>query len=70
MSGTLTMKEATQRTGYSQGWLRRLLGEGRLRGEIVGSRWIIDAADLDAHLARMAALGNRKNGLRRTEVGE
>lgn len=53
----LDTKEAAQKWGVSEVYVRRLVREGRVKGRKVRRDWIIDSKSLAEYMA-----GNRKRG--------
>ena len=57
--------EAAQRSGYSTGHIRWLARHGKIQFRRIGQRVIlVDAASLDAYVARMRRLGKKKHARR------
>lgn len=44
----LSLEEASQRSGISASWLRRLVDDGRLPAKKVGKTWLVLQEDVDA----------------------
>ncbi|MFC1848364.1 helix-turn-helix domain-containing protein [Chloroflexota bacterium] len=47
----ITIQEASERYKLSISYIRRLIGQGRLRGRKMGRTWILDPASIDDFLA-------------------
>lgn len=45
--GQLTVQQACDALGVSEGYIRRLLGRGDLAGSKFGSQWSINASDIE-----------------------
>jgi excisionase family DNA binding protein len=57
----MTIGEAAERSGYSEGHLRRLVREGKIDGRRVGERmYLIDTQSLARYIDEMNRLGTRK----------
>ena len=50
LNNLLSIKSASDFSGYSLQYLRRLLRNGRLTGIKIGQLWLIDKQSLDGHL--------------------
>jgi len=61
--GFISVREASERYGYSDSHIRSLLIKGLIRGEKFASVWMVDARSLETYKARMEQLGKRKHGL-------
>lgn len=62
MSKELTVSEAAQRSGYSEGHIRRLARGGDIEARRVGRRvLVIDAQSLDNYTEKMRDLGTQKH---------
>ncbi len=48
----LSLEEASQRSGISSSWLRRLIDDGRLPAKKVGKTWLVLEEDVDAVAAQ------------------
>ena len=46
MSKLISVTEAVKETGFSRAYIKRLLVQGRVKGEKIGSYWAIDQEDL------------------------
>ncbi len=51
---TMSTADAAARLGVSESMVRRLARQGAIEGRLVASRWLIDAASVDAHIQRKA----------------
>jgi hypothetical protein len=58
----ISVKEASERYGYSDSHIRNLLGKGMIRGEKFASVWMVDRRSIEQHKATMDQLGKRKHG--------
>lgn len=58
----ISVKEASQRYGYSDSHIRNLLGKGMIRGEKFASVWMVDRRSIEEHKATMEQLGKKKHG--------
>lgn len=57
MAKLISVTEAARHSGFTVGYIRRLLIEGRLKGEKVGSFWVIDIQELERFLAQPRPTG-------------
>jgi excisionase family DNA binding protein len=48
-----TIREATEQTGYHPEYLRRLIGNGSINAEKVGTVWLIEIRSLNEYIARL-----------------
>lgn len=53
----LSLEEASQRSGISASWLRRLVDDGRLTAKKVGKTWLVLEEDVDAIAAQSRPRG-------------
>ena len=60
MANKLTTTEAANFLGVSRSWLRRLLRDGKLKGERMGRDWMIDPVDLE--LLKQKKTGRPRGG--------
>jgi hypothetical protein len=58
----ISVKQATEKYGYSGSHLRDLLGKGVITGEKIAGVWLVDPDSVAEHQARMERLGNKKHG--------
>jgi hypothetical protein len=58
----ISVKEASDRYGYSGSHIRNLLSKGVIEGEKFASVWMVDPASIERHRAQMEQLGNKKHG--------
>ena len=56
----ITTKEAAELTGYTDAYLRQLIGRGRLKAEKRGRDWFLSKADVLAYAEEMKRLGVSK----------
>jgi hypothetical protein len=59
----ISVKQATEKYGYSGSHLRDLLGKGVISGEKIAGVWLVDPDSVEEHQARMERLGNKKHGV-------
>lgn len=68
----LSLEEASQRSGISASWLRRLVDAGRLPAKKVGKTWLVLEEDVDAlaelERPRGRPLKTLSSGPRRTHI--
>lgn len=58
----ITLNEASNQTGFSDSYLRRMLRSGTIQGVKIGSRmWVLDQKTVD-RLARIPYRGGRPRG--------
>jgi excisionase family DNA binding protein len=58
----LTVAEAAEQSGYSEGHIRRLIRWGKIKARQIGARvYLIDAESLLKYTEAMNALGNEKH---------
>ena len=62
--GLLTVKEASEMTGYNIEYLRRLIRKGEIDAYKVGTVYVIYADSLDRYVKRMRASTHHKAGPR------
>ena len=58
----ISVKQATEKYGYSGSHLRDLLGKGVITGEKIAGVWLVDPDSVAEYQARMQNLGNKKHG--------
>ena len=61
-NSAISVKEASERYGYSGAHIRGLLAKGVIEGEKFANVWMVDPTSIEQHRARMEQLGNRKHG--------
>ena len=66
----ISVKEASERYGYSGSHIRNLLSKGVLEGEKFASVWMVDPKSLEEHQAQMAQMGNKKHGVWANDSGD
>jgi len=59
----ISVKEASERYGYSDSHIRNMLGKGILKGEKFASVWMVDCGSMEKYQDRMKELGEKKHGL-------
>ena len=64
-----SVKEASERTGYSGSHIRNLLSKGVFAGEKFASVWLVDPASIERHRTQMQQLGNKKHGVWANDSG-
>ena len=52
MSKLISVTEAANQTGFSRAYFKKLLSNGRLKGQKVGHFWAIDSDDLDKFMSK------------------
>ena len=69
MKGYLSIAEVQEQTGYSNGWVNILLHRGHLKGERVGTVWLVKVSSVERYLATKRPPGRppkaSKNGRRK-----
>jgi hypothetical protein len=58
----LFVKIASEHSGFSQQYLRRLLRMGRLAGSKLGQVWLVEMETLEAYLFRVGNSQDRRFG--------
>ena len=58
----ISVKQASERYGFSDSHIRNLLGKGIIRGEKFASVWMVDRRSIEEHKALMEQLGKKKHG--------
>ena len=56
----VSVEEASQITGYSEQYIRRLLRQGKVKAEKKGSMWWVEMESLEAYKHEMDSLGSDK----------
>jgi len=59
----ISVREASERFGYSGSHIRQLLLSNKIEGQKFANAWMVDAESLQKYRARMERLGKRKHGL-------
>ncbi len=62
--GFISVREASERFGYSGAHIRELLASKKIEGQKFANIWMVDVASLERYRAAMERLGKRKHGLR------
>jgi len=57
MAKLISVTEAAKLSGFTVGYIRRLLIEGRLKGQKIGSFWVIDGKEFERFLAKPRPTG-------------
>jgi len=60
----ISVREASERYGYSGSHIRNLLIKGLIEGEKFASVWMVNVRSLERYKVRMEQLGKKKHGLR------
>jgi hypothetical protein len=63
MDEFITVKKASERTGYSESHIRGLLSRGVIEGEKFASVWMVDLRSVEKHRTQMERLGRKKHGV-------
>jgi len=58
----ISVKEASERYGYSGSHIRNLLSKGVITGEKFASVWMVDPRSIEKHRTQMEQLGRKKHG--------
>ena len=58
-SNFISVKEASERYGYSGSHIRNLLSKGVIEGEKFASVWLVDPRSIEKHRTQMEQLGFR-----------
>lgn len=58
----ISVKEASERYGYSGSHIRNLLSRGAITGEKFASVWMVDPASIERYRVQMEQLGHKKHG--------
>ena len=56
----VSVEEASQITGYSEQYIRRLLRQGKIKAEKKGSMWWVELESLETYKREMDSLGSDK----------
>ena len=56
----VSVEEASQITGYSEQYIRRLLRQGKIKAEKKGAMWWVEMESLEAYKHEMDSLGSDK----------
>jgi len=59
----ISVKQVTEKYGYSGSHIRSLLGKGTLKGEKIAGVWLVDPASVEAYQDKMERLGKKKHGV-------
>jgi len=70
LDGFVSVKDASEKYGYSESHIRNLLAQDKLKGEKFAGVWIVDPTSVEEHHARMEHLGNKKHGVWAKVTGE
>jgi len=66
----ISVKEASERYGYSGSHIRNLLSKGVIEGEKLASVWLVDSVSIEEYRAQMEQLGNKKHGVWANDCGD
>ena len=58
----ISVKQASEQSGYSPSHIRNLLSKGVLDGQKFANVWMVNDRSLEEHKAAMAQLGAKKHG--------
>lgn len=61
LAQTISVEEAAARSGFTTGWIRRLLIRGELAGVKIGRDWRLTPAALQAYLEKERRPGPKAN---------
>jgi len=61
LDGWTNTRDASESTGYSAAYIRRLAHSGRITAKKVGRDWLVDLACILAHKWAMDRLGEQKH---------
>lgn len=64
----ISVKAASECSGYSIQYLRRLLRNGRLEGIKIGQMWLIEMTSFDRYLRNGHMLRDRRHGPRKPKA--
>jgi len=59
----ISVREASERYGYSGSHIRSLLGKGVIEGEKFAGIWLVDATSVEKYRRTMEELGKKKHGI-------
>jgi len=57
MAQLISVTEAAKQSGVTVGYIRRMLIEGRIKGQKIGTFWAIDSRELARFIARPRRIG-------------
>lgn len=60
----ISVREASERSGYSGSHIRDLLTRGLIAGQKLAGVWLVVPQSIEAYQDQMDQLGNKKHGLR------
>ena len=66
----ISVKQATEKYGYSGSHIRDLLSKGVISGEKIAGVWLVDPISVEEYQARMEQLGNKKHGTWARDAGK
>jgi hypothetical protein len=58
----ISVKQASDRHGYSGSHIRNLLSKGVIAGEKFAGVWMVDPTSIERYRAEMEQLGSKKHG--------
>lgn len=59
----ISVKEASQRFGYSESHIRGLLSRGVISGQKLAGVWLVIPASIEEYGEQMSRLGKKKHGI-------
>ena len=59
---SVTVKQAAEQTGYNAEYIRRLVRQGRIEAELLGTVYLIKVSSLQAYVDEMKARDNARAG--------
>ena len=65
----ISVKEASERYGYSGSHIRNLLSKGVIEGEKFAGVWLVDPRSIEKHRTQMEQLGKKKHGMWANDSG-
>lgn len=68
--GFISVKQASERFGYSESHIRNLLAKDTITGEKFAGVWLINVKSIERHQARMEKLGRKKHGVWANAAGK
>ena len=66
----ISVRQATEKYGYSGSHIRDLLSRGVISGEKIAGVWLVDPISVEEYQARMEQLGNKKHGTWARDAGK
>jgi len=62
LAGYLTVKEASEKTGYNAEYLRRLVRDGKLEAIMIGPVYLVRWESLQRYMTSVTANGDARSG--------